>query len=75
MEARDSVGYDARAGRSLEQWMKDAGFTDISATRIPVPFGPWPKDKVFSFISSEEPSQTILHTALSAVLVCAAAGR
>ena len=34
-----------RPGPLLEGWMKDAGFTNVQAKKLPLAFGPWPKDK------------------------------
>jgi len=38
-------GTDPCPGRSLEKWVKEAGFQDVVATKIPLPMGTWPKDK------------------------------
>lgn len=32
-------------GRSLETWVKEAGFVDVVHEKIVLPMGPWAKDK------------------------------
>lgn len=41
--ARESQGFDMKPGRSLERWMRAAGFQNIQAHKILLPLGPWPK--------------------------------
>jgi SAM-dependent methyltransferase len=36
---------DGRPGRSLEQWMKSAGFVNVVAKEFLIPHNVWPKDK------------------------------
>lgn len=39
------AGYDIRHGRSLEEWVKKAGFINVTVKKQLVPLGTWPKDK------------------------------
>lgn len=39
------MGMEPCPGRFMEQWVKDAGFEDVHATRLPLPMGVWPRDK------------------------------
>ena len=32
-------------GPKLEQWVKDAGFENVANHLLPIPVGPWPKDR------------------------------
>jgi len=45
MAASRDNGTDPTPGRSIEKWVKEAGFQDVVATKIPLPLGTWPKDK------------------------------
>jgi hypothetical protein len=40
-----AIGTEPFPASSLERWMRDAGFTNIHNTNLPLPVGPWPKDK------------------------------
>ena len=44
-EAAKKTGRLLNPGPQLEGWFKDAGFTDISVHRQPIPLGVWPKNK------------------------------
>lgn len=41
----EASGSPPRLGLHFEQWMKDAGFINVTAVKAPVPVGSWPKDK------------------------------
>ena len=41
-----TLGMEPEPGSQLEEWVRGAGFTNISATLSPLPLGPWPKDKI-----------------------------
>ncbi|EXJ61465.1 uncharacterized protein A1O5_11781 [Cladophialophora psammophila CBS 110553] len=43
MEAAGKVGRTLRVGMHLEQWVRDAGFTNVQVFKVPVPIGPWAK--------------------------------
>lgn len=43
--ARESQGFDMKPGKSLEGWMKAAGFQNVHAQKIYLPLGTWPKDR------------------------------
>lgn len=43
--AREAQGFDMKPGRLLENWLREAGFINVAAHRIPLPLGPWPKDR------------------------------
>ncbi|OAP59063.1 hypothetical protein AYL99_06361 [Fonsecaea erecta] len=45
MEAAAKVGRTLTVGRQLERWVREASFTNVQAVKVPVPIGPWPKDK------------------------------
>lgn len=38
-------GLDSAPGPKLKQWLKDVGFQNINHTVLPIPLGPWAKDK------------------------------
>jgi len=40
-----TLGMEPFPASNLERWIRDAGFTNIKSTNLPLPFGPWPKDK------------------------------
>lgn len=42
---REAQGYDMNPGRSLESWLREAGFVNIAAKKILLPLGPWPKNR------------------------------
>ncbi|KIX95772.1 uncharacterized protein Z520_08480 [Fonsecaea multimorphosa CBS 102226] len=44
-EAAAKIGRTLHVGRRLEQWAKEAGFINVQVVKVPVPIGPWPKDK------------------------------
>ncbi|ETN44789.1 uncharacterized protein HMPREF1541_09664 [Cyphellophora europaea CBS 101466] len=46
IEGIRASGSEPHLGMHLEQWMKDAGFVDVTAVKTPVPVGNWPKDKL-----------------------------
>ena len=39
------LGRDPHPGHKLEGWFKETGFVNIHHLHLPVPLGPWPKDK------------------------------
>jgi SAM-dependent methyltransferase len=41
--AREAQGYDMKPGRSLERWLREAGFVNVTTHKILLPLGPWPK--------------------------------
>ncbi|KAE8362373.1 S-adenosyl-L-methionine-dependent methyltransferase [Aspergillus caelatus] len=45
IEGLRSVGLEPSPGPKLQQWFKDAGFTNVQQKVVPVPVGVWPKDK------------------------------
>lgn len=47
---RNAAGYDCRPGPNLEKWVKEAGFVNIKARKLPLPIGAWPKDKTWKQI-------------------------
>ena len=42
---RKSKNMDPCAGRNFEQWVREAGFEDVQAVKLPLPVGVWPADK------------------------------
>jgi hypothetical protein len=40
-----NLGMDPYPCQKLEGWIRDAGFINIKYELLPVPLGPWPKDK------------------------------
>jgi hypothetical protein len=38
-------GLEPHPGHQLEGWVKNAGFINVVDILLPVPLGPWPKDK------------------------------
>ena len=48
----EQAGTDPSPGRSLEKWVRDAGFEDVHVKIMPVPLGTWPKDKRLKEIGS-----------------------
>ncbi|KAK2037322.1 methyltransferase domain-containing protein [Colletotrichum somersetense] len=44
LEACDKMGRDGRPGAKLENWVREAGFVNITHKKFIVPIGPWPKD-------------------------------
>lgn len=40
-----SFGIEPAPGPKLEDWLRDAGFVNISTKVLPLPMGTWPKDK------------------------------
>ena len=59
----EKAGREPSPGPLLEGWMKDAGFVDVVAEKIPMPVGTWAVDKrlVSTPISTRrEPSHVFL---------------
>ncbi|KAK2748780.1 hypothetical protein FQN57_000361 [Myotisia sp. PD_48] len=50
VDRRSEAGYPASPGPDVEQWMKDAGFINIHVHKLPIPLGPWAKDKKYKRI-------------------------
>ena len=44
MDAARRIGRDPCPGPQLENWVKEAGFTNITRRKFKLPIGPWPKD-------------------------------
>jgi hypothetical protein len=44
LEAAHKMGRDPSPGPKLEQWVKDAGFVNVTAHRFRLPLGPWARD-------------------------------
>ena len=44
---RNEAGYTTQPGPHLEKWVRDAGFINVQAHKLPIPLGAWPKDKKF----------------------------
>ena len=42
---REEQGYDMKPGRSLETWLREAGFVNVMARKLLIPLGPWPRDE------------------------------
>ena len=40
-----ALGLEPFVASNLERWMREAGFINVSHTNLPLPLGPWPKDK------------------------------
>lgn len=40
-----AFGMEPCPGHQLERWMKEAGFINVTPQLLPMPIGPWPKDK------------------------------
>ncbi|KAI8296449.1 Secondary metabolism regulator LAE1 [Colletotrichum sp. SAR 10_98] len=59
VSALESVGRDSCPGPKLKDWVKDAGFQNISHTRLKVPVGPWPKDKWYSDLGAMNLTQLL----------------
>lgn len=47
-----ALGMEPHPGHQLEGWMKDAGFVNVKAHLLPMPLGPWPKDKMLVCVPS-----------------------
>ena len=45
LEAFSTNNRTGTPGPSLQQWMIDAGFTNVHQKVFKLPLGPWPKDK------------------------------
>jgi hypothetical protein len=43
LEAAGKLGREGRPGVKLQEWVKDAGFTNIEHRKFPAPIGIWPK--------------------------------
>jgi hypothetical protein len=46
-----AAGYSTQPGPELERWLKAAGFINVTAHRLPMPLGVWPKDRKYVSIS------------------------
>ncbi|KAL9101207.1 MAG: hypothetical protein Q9163_003509 [Psora crenata] len=44
IKALQDFNRDMCPGPKLEQWMKDAGFQNVTAQKYKLPIGPWPRD-------------------------------
>jgi hypothetical protein len=40
-----AIGMEPSPASNLERWMRNAGFINMRSTNLPLPVGPWPKDK------------------------------
>jgi hypothetical protein len=40
-----AIGMEPLPASNLQRWMREAGFVNLSHTNLPLPLGPWPKDK------------------------------
>lgn len=47
----NAAGYSTQPGPELERWLKAAGFINVTAHRLPMPLGVWPKDRKYVSIS------------------------
>jgi len=47
-----AFGMEICTASQLEKWMKDAGFINVENVFLPLPIGPWPKDKKLKEIGS-----------------------
>jgi SAM-dependent methyltransferase len=45
MDSARKAGKEPRTGPKLEQWVRDAGFQNITHQKFKLPLGLWPKDK------------------------------
>jgi len=43
--ALKSFGLEPEPGPKLEQWVRDAGFENVNHQLLPIPVGPWPRDR------------------------------
>ncbi|EQB44153.1 hypothetical protein CGLO_17127 [Colletotrichum gloeosporioides Cg-14] len=59
VSALQSVGRDPCPGPKLKDWVKDAGFQNISHSRLKVPVGPWPKDRRYSDLGAMNLTQLL----------------
>ncbi|KAF3807765.1 N-methyltransferase tcpN [Colletotrichum gloeosporioides] len=59
VSALQSVGRDPCPGPKLKDWVKDAGFQNISHSRLKVPVGPWPKDRWYSDLGAMNLTQLL----------------
>jgi len=41
----ESLGMEPHPGHKLKGWMEEAGLINVNEHILPVPLGPWPKDK------------------------------
>ncbi|KAH0846300.1 putative methyltransferase [Fonsecaea pedrosoi] len=44
---RTAAGYDSQPGPKVEGWLRDAGFINVQAVKLPIPLGIWPKDNKY----------------------------
>ncbi len=40
-----AFGREPEPGPKLEEWVKEAGFENVEHRLLPIPVGPWPKDR------------------------------
>ena len=52
IEAFQRAGLEPEPGPKLKQWVEDAGFVNIHHELLPIPIGPWPKDKALKEIGT-----------------------
>ncbi|KAB2575729.1 Methyltransferase type 11 [Lasiodiplodia theobromae] len=52
IEGIKSLGMDPEPGPSLERWVEDAGFVNVTHKLLPIPTGTWPKDKTMKEIGA-----------------------
>jgi hypothetical protein len=52
-DAQEEKGYDMSPGKSLKQWMLDAGFVNVKQHKYALPLGTWPKDKYYVSLAHE----------------------
>ncbi|KAK2051778.1 methyltransferase domain-containing protein [Colletotrichum caudatum] len=50
LEACDRMGRDARPGPKFKDWVRGAGFVNITHKQFKMPIGPWPKDPYYKDI-------------------------
>ncbi|KAL1953535.1 hypothetical protein VTO42DRAFT_2633 [Malbranchea cinnamomea] len=50
--SRDAAGYVTFPGKHLEKWIKDAGFVNVHAVKLPVPLGTWPRDPKYKRVGA-----------------------
>jgi len=49
---RGRAGFDPHPGRSLEKWVKNAGFINVGVHKLLIPLGTWPKDQRYKEIGA-----------------------
>ncbi|KAK2018692.1 methyltransferase domain-containing protein [Colletotrichum eremochloae] len=50
LEACEKAGRDPRPGPKLKDWVREAGFVNITHKKYKMPVGPWPKDPYYKEI-------------------------